>query len=293
MSHEAARLPNKKELGTWVPVDDDMQILAMSGELDARCVGDWIDELGDSKTSLDDKDEVQIGAEEPNVRLLVTKLLRVYRELTASTGDCPPAKALDIHHHIDTGDSAPIMLKRHRRERCMGFSSGAGTQERWGSAFLRRLPCAKQGDEEGCVPSFPRIDETLEAPGGALLFTTLDLRADYWQIRVAPDDRDKTAFTTKRGLYRFVRMPFGLTNAPSTFQRMLDGVLRELTWVTCLVYLDDIVVFIRGGIERYVVELANVFKRLAQAGLTPKLKKCMFAAASMEYVGHELSSDGV
>ncbi|KAE8883242.1 hypothetical protein PF003_g32750 [Phytophthora fragariae] len=69
----------------------------------------------------------------------------------------------------------------------------------------------------------PRIDETLEALGGSLLFTTLDLRAGYWQILVAPEDRDKTAFTTKRGLYRFVRMPFGLTNVPSTFQRMMNS----------------------------------------------------------------------
>uniref|UniRef100_H3G5E5 Reverse transcriptase domain-containing protein n=1 Tax=Phytophthora ramorum TaxID=164328 RepID=H3G5E5_PHYRM len=75
------------------------------------------------------------------------------------------------------------------------------------------------------VYPLPRIDETLEALGGALLFTTLDLRAGYWQIRMAAADRDKTAFTTKRGLYRFIRMPFGLMNAPSTFQRLMNGVL--------------------------------------------------------------------
>jgi hypothetical protein len=126
-----------------------------------------------------------------------------------------------------------------------------------------------------------------------LLFTTLDLRAGYWQIRVAREDRDKTAFTTKRGLYRFKRMPFGLMNAPSTFQRMMNGVLRGLTWTTCQVYLDDIIVFTRGGIERHVVELASVLDQLATAGLTLKLKKCMFATTSMEYLGHELSCKGV
>ncbi|KAE9031891.1 hypothetical protein PR001_g10851 [Phytophthora rubi] len=110
---------------------------------------------------------------------------------------------------------------------------------------------------------------------------------------MAPGDRDKTAFTTKQGLYRFVRMPFGLMNTPSTFQRMINGVLRGLTWLTCLVYLDDIVVFTRGGIERHIVELATVLERLSAAGLTLKLKKCMFATKSMEYLGHELSCDGV
>ncbi|KAE8904474.1 hypothetical protein PF007_g25363 [Phytophthora fragariae] len=110
---------------------------------------------------------------------------------------------------------------------------------------------------------------------------------------MAPGDRDKTAFTTKQGLYRFVRMPFGLMNTPSTFQRMINGVLRGLTWLTCLVYLDDIVVFTRGGIERHIVELATVLERLSAVGLTLKLKKCMFATKSIEYLGHELSCDGV
>ncbi|KAE9324975.1 hypothetical protein PF008_g16990 [Phytophthora fragariae] len=308
----SARLPNKKELGTWVPVNDDMEILSMSGELDASRVGQWIDDLGDSATPLDDENEVQIGVEEPQARVLVTKLLRVYRKLTRNVGDCPPATALDIHHLIDTGISAPNMLKRRRQAQLQGQivdenvtkMLGAGVIEEgngaWGFPVV--LVRKKDGEVRFCVDyralnkmmkkdvyPLPRIDETLEALGGALLFTTLDLRAGYWQIRVAPEDQDKTAFMTRRGLYTFVRMPFGLTNAPSTFQRMMNGVLRGLTWVTCLVYLDDIVVFTRGGIERDVVELANVLERLSQAGLTLKLKKCQFAAKSMEYLGHELS----
>jgi hypothetical protein len=143
------------------------------------------------------------------------------------------------------------------------------------------------------VYPLPRIDETLEALGGAVLFSTLDLKAGYWQIKMAEKDKEKTAFTTKQGLYQFVRMPFGLTNAPSTFQRMMNSVLRGLTWTTCLVYLDDIVVYTKGSIERHIVELACVFERLAAAGLTLKLKKCVFATSRMEYLGHELSSAGV
>ncbi|KAE9033724.1 hypothetical protein PR002_g8519 [Phytophthora rubi] len=110
---------------------------------------------------------------------------------------------------------------------------------------------------------------------------------------MAAKNQEKTVFTTKQGLYEFVRMPFGLTNAPSTFQRIMNSVLRGLTWVTCLVYLDDIIVYTKGGIERHVVELACVLERLAEAGLTLKLKKCVFATRRKEYLGHELSSDGV
>ncbi|OWY99835.1 LOW QUALITY PROTEIN: Enzymatic Polyprotein, partial [Phytophthora megakarya] len=88
-------------------------------------------------------------------------------------------------------------------------------------------------------------------------------------------------------------MPFGLTNAPATFQRLMNGVLRGLTWMTCLVYLDDIVIFTKGGIERHIVELASVLERLKSAGLSLKLKKCTFATTSMEYLGHMLSDEGV
>ncbi|GMF80467.1 unnamed protein product [Phytophthora fragariaefolia] len=88
-------------------------------------------------------------------------------------------------------------------------------------------------------------------------------------------------------------MPFGLMNAPSTFQRMMNGVLRGLTWTTCLVYLDDIVIYTRGSVQKHLVQLAAVLARLSAAGLSLKLKKCVFVARSMEYLGHELSSEGV
>ncbi|KAE9118896.1 hypothetical protein PF005_g8922 [Phytophthora fragariae] len=110
---------------------------------------------------------------------------------------------------------------------------------------------------------------------------------------VAEGDRDKTAFITKRGLVRFRRMPFGLSNAPVTFQRLMNGVLRGLTWTSCLVYLDDIIIFSKGGIGEHVVKLASVLERLSTAGLTLKLKKCVFATKAMEYLGHMPSADSV
>eukprot|EP00644_Phytophthora_capsici_P019036 jgi/Phyca11/132350/e_gw1.154.3.1 len=88
-------------------------------------------------------------------------------------------------------------------------------------------------------------------------------------------------------------MPFGLTNAPATFQRLMNGVLRGLTWTTCLVYLDDIVVFTKGSVERHIVEVASVLERLAVAGLSLKLKKCMFVSEEIEYLGHTLNGEGV
>ncbi|GMF58810.1 unnamed protein product [Phytophthora fragariaefolia] len=88
-------------------------------------------------------------------------------------------------------------------------------------------------------------------------------------------------------------MPFGLANDPWTFPRMMGAVLRGLTWQTCLVYLDDVIIFRKGDVTQHVVELATVLERLARAGLSLKAKKCTFAAERLEYLGHELGDDGV
>ncbi|KAE9281855.1 hypothetical protein PF008_g27778 [Phytophthora fragariae] len=313
---DKARLPARRELGQWIPLSSDVEVLRVNGELQRGQINEWLDGLGDSQEPLEDEENVNIGVEDEGSRQLITKLLRVYRQLTADKGDCPPATSLSTEHHIDTGAAAPIMLKRHRQaqsestvvEENVRKMLAAGVIEEgdgaWGFPVV--LVRKKDGEVRFCVDyralnkvtkkdvyPLPRMDETLEALGGALLFRTLDLKAGYWQIRVAEKDKAKTAFTTQQGLYQFVRMPFGLTNAPSTFQRMMNSVLRGLTWTTCLVYLDDIVVYTRGGIQQHILELACVLERLAVAGLTLKLKKCVFAARRMEYLGHELSADGV
>ena len=88
----------------------------------------------------------------------------------------------------------------------------------------------------------PKIDQCLDTLSGSSLFSTLDLMWGYHQIEVAPEDRSKTAFITKYGLFEFTRMPFGLSGAPSTFQRVMELVLRGLQWISLLIYLDDVIV---------------------------------------------------
>ncbi|CAN8075729.1 unnamed protein product, partial [Agarophyton chilense] len=92
----------------------------------------------------------------------------------------------------------------------------------------------------------PRMDECIDSLGDATVFTALDSNCGYWQVPVREEDRDKTAFLCHSGSYRFKRMPFGLTNAPATFQRATDILMSRFKWRTCLVYLDDIIVFSRN-----------------------------------------------
>ena len=138
----------------------------------------------------------------------------------------------------------------------------------------------------------PRVDECLEAMAGACLFSTLDLASGYWQVELNPADQEKTAFSTNSGHFEFLTMPMGLKGAPATFQRLMDLVLRGLKWETLLIYLDDILVFGRTP-EEHLDRLAQVFQRLADAGLKLKPGKCCFAQAVVKFLGHIVSADGV
>ena len=96
------------------------------------------------------------------------------------------------------------------------------------------------------VYPLPRMDECLDFLGDAEYFSTLDANTGFWQIEVAPEDRDKTTFSCHVGMYRFTRMPFGLLNAPATFQRAMDIILSEVRWESVIVYLDDVIIFSRS-----------------------------------------------
>jgi len=135
----------------------------------------------------------------------------------------------------------------------------------------------------------PDINDMLQSMHGAKYFTTMDLKSGYWQIAMAEEDKEKTAFSTGKDLYQFKRMPFGLTNAPATFQRNMNFVTHGLTQLC--VYLDDVLVHGRT-LEEHLAALEVVFIRLLMWGLKLKLSKCTFVAASVAFLGHILSEKG-
>ena len=141
--------------------------------------------------------------------------------------------------------------------------------------------------------TLPRIRNVLESLNGANYFCVVDLQSGYWQLPLAPEDREKTAFSIPfRGHFQFKVMPFGLCNAPASFERLMEHVMAGLQWDRCLVYLDDIVVAGKT-VDETITNFEKVLARLQAAGLKLKPSKCTLFARSVRYLGHIVSSEGI
>ncbi|XP_041016309.1 uncharacterized protein LOC121258846 [Juglans microcarpa x Juglans regia] len=131
----------------------------------------------------------------------------------------------------------------------------------------------------------PVVEELMDELQGAKVFSKLDLRSGYHQIRVKPEDIPKTAFCTHEGHYEFLVMPFGLTNAPSTFQTLMNQVFKPHLWKFILIYSRDE--------EAHLHHLKLTFAILRDNQLYAKLNKCDFGCPEIVNLGHLISGQGV
>ncbi|MCW4335348.1 MAG: reverse transcriptase family protein, partial [Candidatus Thiodiazotropha endolucinida] len=236
-------------------------------------------------------------------------------ETTFSESDADLGRTGIIKHRIPTGNAHPIKQPVRRLPIQMNVEINQQIDDMlekdviqpssspWASGIV--MVQKKDGTKRFCVDHrrlndvttkdaypLPRIDDSLDQLSGAKWFSCLDLNSGYWQVEVDDDDREKTAFASRKGLFEFKVMPFGLCNAPASFERLMETVLAGLNWQICLIYLDDIIVTGKT-FEDMVNNLDQVFNRLSDANLKLKPRKCRLFAREVEFLGHIISEQGI
>ncbi|WVZ89331.1 hypothetical protein U9M48_035752, partial [Paspalum notatum var. saurae] len=138
----------------------------------------------------------------------------------------------------------------------------------------------------------PHIDILFDQLAGVKVFSKIDLRSDYYKIKIREEDIPKTAFSTRYGLYEYLVMSFGLTNAPAFFMYMMNSVFMNELDKFVFVFIDDILVYSKSE-EEHEEHLRTVLTRLREYQLYAKFSKCAFWLREVSFLGHILSEKGV
>jgi hypothetical protein len=173
----------------------------------------------------------------------------------------------------------------------------------WGAPIL--FVHKKDGSQQMCVDyrslndvtiknkyPLPCIDELFDQMRGARVFSKIDLRSGYHQMKIRPCDIPKTAFSTRYGLYEFTVMSFGLTNAPAYFMNLMNKVFMEYLYKFVVVFIDDILIYSKNDSE-HEEHLRMVLQKLRDNQLYAKFTKCDLWLDEVHFLGHIISKGGI
>lgn len=247
-------------------------------------------------------------------RLALQAILAEYRDcFSSSLKDLGYTNATEMT--IDLEDSEPVVYRPYRmshserslvRDMVQEMVDGDIVKES-ASPYASPIVLVKKktGDKRLCVDyralnrktkkdhyPLPRIEDQLDLLAGNNLFISLDLASGYYQIPIAESSRPKTAFVTPDGQFEYNRMPFGLVNAPSVFQRTMNKILSEAKIKYALVYMDDILIPCKS-FDEGLTRLKEVLGLLREGGLTLKMSKCNFFFEKVDFLGFEVSANGI
>lgn len=244
----------------------------------------------------------------------VSELIEKYHDVFASNPK-KPSRTTSMEHRIDTGDALPVKYKQRRVP--VAFEEEVDRQvdemlrndiirpscSPWNAPLLlvkkkdgsQRFVCDFRGLNDVTKKDnypLPHIKDVIDKMEGSRYWTTLDAASAYWSMPLSEGDKEKTSFSVPRGKYEFNVTPYGLTNAGASYQRLMDCTLAGLPVTRILAYMDDIVIF-NSSFEEHMLDIESVFQRLREANITLKASKCVFAAEKVDFLGYELSSDGI
>ena len=243
--------------------------------------------------------------------LVVQDFLDVFQENLQSL---PPVREIDFAIDLVLGTApifeipyrmAPAELKelKTQLQELLGKGFVRPSFSPWGAPVL--FVKKKDGTMRLCIDyrelnkvtirnkyPLPRIDDLFDQLQGASVFSKIDLRSGYHQLRVREEDILKTAFRTRYGHYEFLVMPFGLTNAPAAFMDLMNRIFKEFLDKFVIVFIDDILVYSRSR-EEHAENLRITLQILKEKELYAKFKKCEFWLEKVSFLGHVVSQDGI
>ncbi|GJY67241.1 putative reverse transcriptase domain-containing protein [Tanacetum coccineum] len=196
----------------------------------------------------------------------------------------PPARQVEFQIDLVPGD-APVAWAPYRLAPSEMKELANQLQELSDKGFIR--PSSSPWEPHSCL-----IDDLFDQLQGSSVYSKIDLRSGYHQLRVREEDIPKTAFWTRYGHYEFQVMPFGLTNAPAVFMDLVNRVCKPYLDKFVIVFIDDILIYLKNK-EEHEGHLKLILELLKKEELYVKFSKCKFWIPKVQFLGHVIERKGI